>query len=144
MSYNQLKPGPNFVPAYQLSGVPYVTSSVGVTTTPVEIEFPQATRFFQVINTGDTSAHLRVGFTANGVNANPTTNGHYFILSGTKSTERLELRCKSVFIRADGSQVGSFSLIAGLSGVDAGDFPILTGSISGSGRTAEPRFKGVG
>ena len=42
--------GPNFVPAYQISGVPYVTSSLSsdLTTTPVQIDFPYATRFFVV------------------------------------------------------------------------------------------------
>ena len=45
--------GPNFVPAYQISGVPYVTSSDGnnVSDTPQRIAFPFVTRFFQVTNT---------------------------------------------------------------------------------------------
>ena len=72
--------GPNFVPAYQVSGTPFVTSSTGIGTTPMKISFPQATRFFQVTNTGDT--HLRVGFSENGVNANPAAQTNYFILSG--------------------------------------------------------------
>ena len=50
--------GPNFVPAYQVSGVPYVTSSLSsdLTTTPVQIDFPYATRFFIVDNIADSIA----------------------------------------------------------------------------------------
>ena len=60
MAYQPKTNGPNFVPAYQISGTPFVTSSTGVTTTAQQISFPQATRFFQITNTGDT--HLRIGF----------------------------------------------------------------------------------
>ena len=140
--------GPNFVPAYQVSGVPFVTSSTGVTTTVQRIAFPQATRFFQITNTGDT--HIRFGFSENGVNGNPANQNHYFILSGGVSTERLELRCKELFIRADSVANASFSLIAGMSGVDASQFPTLTGSLfqTGSDGTvlpqAMPRFEGIG
>ena len=140
--------GPNFVPAYQVSGVPFVTSSTGVTTTPHRISFPQATRFFQITNTGVT--HLRFGFSENGVNGNPSTHNHYFILSGGVSTERLELRCKELFVRADTVSNASFSLIAGMSGVDSAQFPTLTGSLIYSGSDndplpqAIPRFEGVG
>jgi hypothetical protein len=148
MAYWPKTNGPNFVPAYQISGTPFVTSSTGVTTTPVKIGFPQATRFFQVTNTGDT--HLRVGFSENGVNGNPSTQNHYFILSGGVSTERLELRCKDLFIRADTVANASFSLIAGLSGVAREQFPVLTGTLINSGANDEPlnvsvpKFEGIG
>ena len=125
------KPGPNFVPAFQISGVPYVTSSFGVGAAPTNVKFPYATRFFQLTNLGDT--HLRIGFTANGVNANPASNAHYLIVSGGVTTERLELRCKELFVRTDAGTGGSFSLIAGLTGIE--EFPVLSGS---------NEFKGVG
>lgn len=136
--------GPNFVPAYQISGVPFVTSSNGSTITnlPVEVSFPYVTRFFQVTNTGE--GHLRIGFTKNGVDGKGGTvsgsaagypSQNYFVLSGssnasnTNSSVRLELRCKKIFFRSDavGSQTG-FTLIAGLTAVESGQFPILTGS----------------
>jgi hypothetical protein len=128
--------GPNFVPAYQVSGVPYVTSSAGddLTTTPVEIGFPYATRFFAVTNVG--SEPIRVGFSQNGINGDVTKN--YLVLSGNTSTPRLELRCKSLFLRTV-SGTGAFSLIAGLTGIPYSQFPVLTGTLNNTGS-----FKGIG
>ena len=93
MSLNWPKSGPASVPEYQLSGVPFVTSSAdpsGVTVaagrvpecvepvnalaaqiklaaavTPYRVEFPFVTRWVQVTNTG--AVDLRCGFTENGV-----------------------------------------------------------------------------
>ena len=136
--------GASFAPAYQISGVPFVTSSNGtnVTNMPIRINFPYATRFFQVTNTGQEP--LRIGFTENGVNGvGGTVSGsatgyhsqNYFVLSGSTSannstsTVRLELRCKSLFFRSDapGTKAG-FTLVAGLTSVESSQFPILTGS----------------
>ena len=138
--------GPNFVPAYQISGVPYVTSSNGtnITNLPVKVSFPFATRFFQITNTSELP--LRVGFTVNGVNgvggsvSGSTVGYHtqnYFILSGAlangqsagPSSVRLEVRCKEIYLRSDSpGHVSGFTLIAGLTGVQSSQFPILSGS----------------
>ena len=134
--------GASFVPAYQISGVPFATGSNGtnITNLPVKINFPYATRFFQVTNTSE--ATLRIGFTENGVNGvggsvSGSTAGYhtqnYFIVSGSgnglASTVRLELRCKQLWIRSDAvATTSGFSLIAGLTAVEASQFPILTGS----------------
>ena len=137
-------PGPNWVPAYQASGVPYVTSSAGthIDATPVEIEFPFVTRFFEITNTSDQV--MRVGFSTNGINgraeAQEPTNAsnHYLIVSGGVTTGRLELRCKKLFFRAeDNAKKVGFSLIAGLTGIS--EFPPLTGTFD---TTAS--FKGIG
>jgi len=137
--------GPNFVPAYQVSGVPFVTSSLGtdLTTSPVQIDFPYATRFFIVNNIG--TVPIRIGFTENGVNAKGQGEvSNYFLLAASGSTGRLEIRCKSLFIRTH-TTTGGYTLLAGLSGVDAGDFPVLTGTVSGSTNGVQiPNFKGVG
>ena len=143
--------GPNFVPAYQISGVPYVTSSLqnlgaagALTTTPVQIDFPYATRFFYVENHGPVP--LRCGFTANGVMANGVGNvSNYFIVPASGSSPRLEIRCKAIFLRSEHGKT-AFSVTAGLSGVDAGNFPVLTGTMSGShtSHVGQPYFEGVG
>ncbi len=137
--------GPNFVPAYQVSGVPYVTSSLSsdLTTTPVQIDFPYATRFFVVDNIG--TVPIRIGFTANGVNAKGQGEvSNYFLLGASGSTGRLEIRCKSLFIRTANS-TGGFTLLAGLSGVGAESFPVLTGTVSGSRLgVTDQNFEGVG
>ena len=137
MAINHPKAGANSVPAYQLSGVPFVTSSAGgeVQASPIEVTFPYVTRFFVVQNTS--ANPMRIGFTADGVNADITAN--YLVLSGNDKTPRMELRCKSLFFRKDSTGNCSFSLIAGLSTIESNEFPILTGSIDGT--TA---FEGVG
>jgi hypothetical protein len=137
MAINHPKAGANSVPAYQLSGVPFVTSSAGgeVQTDPIEITFPYVTRFFMVQNTS--ANPMRIGFTADGVDADITAN--YLVLSGNDMTPRLELRCKSLFFRNDGAGNCSFSLVAGLSTIESNEFPVLTGSVDGTSA-----FEGVG
>jgi len=148
---NPNRPGPNFVPAYQASGIPYVTSSNGdeIGTVSKVIKFPSVTRFFQVTNT---SAHpLRIGFTKSGVEGTGAISGstvgkendpvhkNYFVISGsggnTPTSLRLELRCKELWLRRDAGTNTGFSLIAGLTSILPSDFPTLSGSTG---------FRGVG
>jgi len=137
MALNHPKTGPNHVPSYQISGVPYVTASAGDfvgTVNPRKISFPYATRFFIVNNLSNNP--MRIGFTENGVKGAVTSN--YLILSGNETTERLEIRCKELFFLADVNTV-EYSLLAGLTGVAWDQFPILTGSDNG-----DKRLEGVG
>ena len=145
--------GPNFVPAYQVSGVPYVTSSLtttSVTDTPQSINFPSATRFFCVTNTHASRA-LRVGFTELGINGTsqvrpgtpPTKN--WFEVPAATMSPRLEIRCKQLWLRAvDDSNPTGFTVIAGLSAVDASQFPVLTGTLVYSGSDGKPYADGIG
>ncbi len=76
MGTNWQKPGVNHVPSYQLSGIPYVTSSVsntevkasnggaGVASKPLKISFPYVTKFVTIRNTG--ANQLRLAFTYSG------------------------------------------------------------------------------
>ena len=148
---NRNPAGPNFVPAYQTSGIPFVTSSgeSEITNTPVKVEFPSVTRFVQVENTS--GAHLRIGFTSNGVQGkgavvsgsgggdakkeNDAVHKNYFILGPSGSTGRLELRCKELWFMRDRGVSAGFSLIAGVTAIRPQDFPVLSGSAG---------FRGVG
>ena len=74
MSFNHPKAGPNLVGAYQMSGIPFVTSSVAFevpnaegnsVSLPVRVEFPFVTKWIKIRNTGLND--LRVGFSENGV-----------------------------------------------------------------------------
>jgi len=146
--------GANYTPAYQTSGTPFVTSSNGttVTTTPAHVRFPYVTRFIQVTNTSEYP--LRIGFSENGVNGvggsvsgsayetgSPARCQNYLIVSGSTTgggnqSVRLELRCKELFIRTHGDAGATgFTLVAGLTGISAMQFPTLTGSAG---------FRGVG
>ena len=74
MAINHPKAGPNSVPAYQLSGIPYITSSInttevpssggGASVGPIKISFPYVTKFFTIRNTG--ANELRVAFSFTG------------------------------------------------------------------------------
>jgi len=138
MSLNWAKMGAGHVPAYQLSGIPYVTRSVDTevgTSKAIRHSFPYATRFFSVQNTG--ANPLRVGFSKLGVEALETHN-YFTIDSATTSSIRHELRCKDLFFLGEGGTTG-FEIVAGFTGIKSDQFPILTGSIDGV-----VAFEGIG
>ena len=71
MSSNHSKACANYLPAYQIPGVPYVTSSValevkgpGAANEPIKVSFPFVTNFITVRNTG--ASELRLAFTFSG------------------------------------------------------------------------------
>jgi len=184
MSLKWPKTGPNFTPAYQVSGIPFVTSSAAnevkgidgnsASPEPVEVKFPYVTKYVIVRNTG--ANELRVGFSARGMFApgerlsttlggaakgalSLTDNRNYFLIpssSGATKTNNpsglagtsvtLDVRCKSIFFVSNASdnspgnaQASSFSLLAGLTTIPSSNFPILTGSLNGTGS-----FEGIG
>ena len=131
--------GAGDVPSYQMSGIPFVTSSQAgeVGTTAIRVEFPNVSRFVVVHN--PSSNVLRIGFTENGVDDKggsvsgsiheaKADHSNYFILSGNQSTGRLELRVKDLFFLRDGAANAGFSLVAGITPVRRAMFPTLTGS----------------
>ncbi len=170
MSSNHPKSGVNNVGAYQITGIPFVTSSIAsevqspcsnAVSVPTKITFPNVTNFITVRNTGINE--LRVGFASDGVvapgerratlNADKGGAGgrNYFLIpsasertqtagpamdsSGT--TQTFEVRCKEIHFLSNAAKntsptnaavSTSFSLIAGLTTVEATNFPTLTGS----------------
>ena len=130
-----MKQGPNFVPAYQVSGIPYVTGSgtgtQNLSAVTRRVDFPYATKFITFSN-NTSGEELYVAFTAEGLTGVPSEPGtkHMFVVPGA-STVTLDVRCKSVFLRSSGAV--QWSMCAGLTGIES--FPVLTGSKG---------FKGVG
>ena len=136
----------NYVPAYQMSGIPFVTGSVSateLTTTPLKVKFPYVTRWIQIRNTGNQI--LRVGFTENGVNANnagayhiTASNRNYIGLRAGNSIVSdlgpIEVKCTEVWLRSDSGTTG-YELTAGYTAVPTHQFLTLTGS---------ENFQGVG
>jgi len=105
MSFNHPKAGPNLVGAYQMSGIPFVTSSVAsevpgpdddTQSLPIKVEFPYVTKFITVRNTGINE--LRVGFSADGMvgpgerlgsadaDKHPNGTRNYFLIPSASST----------------------------------------------------------
>jgi hypothetical protein len=113
-----LKPGINHVGNYQVSGIPFASSSIvapATSSTPVEIVFPSITKFVVVKNVNPTSGTLRVGFSSNGVKSG--TN--YFLLDKGESFSG-DLKLSSVFLLSNNGTSVSASVIAGLTGIVPG------------------------
>lgn len=177
MATNSPKSGANNAPQYQMSGIPFVTSSVAdevkgvhnasASPAPVNINFDYVTKWIEIENTDATNG-LRVAFTGRGAfgaserlpvagSKSATDLGNYFIIA-TGQKVRYDFRCKSLFFVSNAAASGTpeasnkssgFSLRAGLTTIPAANFPILTGSITGSATPSFPdgvlsAFDGVG
>ena len=130
MALKNTKPKEKFVPSYQMSGTPWVTGSLTVGSSAAEISFPTVTRWVQISN--NSAQDVRIGFSENGVDANPAANANYYLLEGqsdqtSQATVRWELRCKSIFLKRHASSDATVSIIAGLT-----DIPDLNTALTGS------------
>jgi len=112
---NYLKPGIGNGASYQVSAIPWASSSVapasGSATT--KFSFPQVTRFFTVKNINPTDVPLRVGFSQNGV----TTNGNYFLLASGESYSG-ELKIIDLHFMSHTGDPVEFSVVAGLTNIN--------------------------
>lgn len=141
MSFRWPKPGPMHAPEYQLSAIPFVTSStanevkghgMSLPGSVVQITFPFVTRFFAVRCIETTPRSLRVGFTAAGV----LGSGSYFVLpqmgggGATQDTPIVfDLAVKELFFSSHHHTLATeFSVIAGLTNIPSEFFPTLTAS----------------
>ena len=122
-SNNQFYMGEGYVPAYQMSATPYVTSSNVTLGQTKEISFGNVTRFFVVRNTGAASTVLAVGFTENGLKPGPS---NYFFLNGSESFAA-EFRVDRIFVSGSNGSP-SFTVVAGLTGVSPSRFLQVTAS----------------
>ena len=116
------KAGLGNVGSYQMSGVPFLTSSLEVPAspgTPIVVEFPYVTRFVTITNTvpaTSASAPLRFGFSEAGVQG--TVDNNFIVLDNGESFEA-EFRVTKVFLISDSINPTSGSIAAGLTGVQA-------------------------
>jgi hypothetical protein len=128
------RPSHNFVPEYQMSGVPYVKkiTLAGVT----KVSFDHVTRWIIIKNPAGNNL-VKLGFNATGVAAN-----NYYLLEGdlnqtaedgsaaedftrlATETPRLEVKCKEIYLSGTNGQL--VYVIAGLTNVMAEDFPDQT------------------
>lgn len=112
-----------YVPAYQMSAVPYVTSSTISAGEMHVINFNQVTRFFNVQNVGTiTTDTIAVAFTQNGL-----STGNYFTL-GQGVSFRDELRAISLFISCSSGTDVPYQVIAGLTNIQHNQFLPVTAS----------------
>jgi hypothetical protein len=134
MAMQSPKSGPNDVGSYQLSGIPWVTGSTLPATSIVHYSFPGVTKFFVVRNTGAAGTSVAVGFSENGLKSQFR---NYFTLTSGQELS-LELRVKDLYLSATQGPSATVEVIAGMTPIMYRDFPVLTGSNSGS------FFSGIG
>ena len=131
------KTGPNFVPAYISSGIPFVSASTNneapAANTTVKFSFPFVTKFFQVESLG---GDLKFGFSDLGTLGTVTDNA--IKVANNAKSEIYDMRCKEIYLTGDGG-AATFKIIAGLTTIPASNFPTLTGSVAGV-----ESFEGVG
>jgi len=124
--YFDYKAGLGNVGSYQASGRPFLSSSITVegNLDVVSITFPTVTRFVTIKNTltqDNDSIGLRVGISANGINA--VENNNYLVLYNEESYSA-DWRVKAIHLKKDDTVsapgVGvSASVIAGLTNIDS-------------------------
>jgi hypothetical protein len=108
------------VGSYQVSGIPYATSSITAPAssgTPTQINFPDVTQRIVVSNV-NTASPLRVGFSSNGVKG---TN--YFIIPQATSTtnfpsQEFRVKVASIFLLSHTATPTSASVFAELTNID--------------------------
>jgi hypothetical protein len=111
------RPGIGNAASYQVSGIPWVSSSLAVPasgSTVLEISFPQVSKSIIVKNASTGSVEMRVGFSENGVK---NTN-NFFILSGGESFAA-DLKVTKVYLMSNNGTALTASVIAGLTNIPA-------------------------
>jgi len=143
------RPHHNYVPEYQMSGIPHVETRIITTQNdggaiPViaddcKFEFDSVTRWIIIHNHSHAGAnnngnHIRVYFSRaefdKAADLTNDTSKHYFVIDHDETSLRLELKCKEVYIRPEQHDGNGFRVcvIAGLTNVDSKDFPDQTRS----------------
>jgi len=124
-NYLVYKSGVSSVGQYQMSSIPYLTSSVSVPalgTSPLQLSFPRVAKFVtirNVIPTASAARPLRVGFSLIGTSGSVAGRQNYLTLTNGESYTG-EWRVTSVFLLCDtdnGGLLSSASIIAGLTSV---------------------------
>ena len=95
--------------AYQVSGIPYVSGNLSVTSNDKVLKFPRVTSWVQVTHTGGQNEILAIGFSSGGVR----NFNKYPLLEG-QSTGKLELKVTEMYFSGT---CDDFSVIAGLTSI---------------------------
>jgi len=118
--YVLLRPGLNNVGSYQVSGIPWVTSSLTApasSSAPLEVTFPSVTKSILVKNVNGSANKVRVGFSASGVQGS-----NYFLLDKDESFEA-DVKITKLYLLSNTASTASMSIVASLTGIDASMLP---------------------
>lgn len=125
MSLNWPASGEYNVSAYQMSAVPYVTSSVISLGEVHSYNFPYVTRFIDVVNRGTGALDtIALGFTENGLK--PSVGNFVSIDRGASVNE--EIRTTTLFISCSAGTNVDYQLFCGLTTIPAQYFTPLSAS----------------
>lgn len=110
-------------PAYQISALPYLTSSIISSGEVHKHEFTFVTKFINIVNRGSNAADkLRLAFTENGFNT-----GNYITIDQGVSVDQ-EVRTTVLFVSGSGGSGIDYQIFCGLTTIPAKNFLVLTGS----------------
>lgn len=118
------KAGPNFVPAYQISGIPFVQEGNASDGVQAEIKFPYVTKFIYIKARG--AGTLGVGFSESGL------SGSNRITLEDNESVTLDLRTRSLWVQGV-SGSAQYELVAGLTSIGYDQYLDYTGSAGFSG-----------
>jgi len=123
MSLNNPVMGEGYIPAYQISASPWVTSSFISVGEIQELSFPCVTRFINVQNVATGVAdEIAVAFTTRGFET-----GNYFTLSQGAAL-RDEIRTDRIFVSCSAGTDVRYQMMMGLTSIPVKNFLVITGS----------------
>jgi len=115
--------GEYFTPAYQVSALPYLTSSIISAGDIHRYDFPFVTKFINVVNRGSNSGDkLALSFTENGFKS-----GNYITIDQGVSVNQ-EVRTSELYISGSNGTTVDYQLFCGLTTIPSKNFLTLTGS----------------
>ena len=125
MSMNWAANGEYAAPAYQISALPYVSSSI-ISSGQIHVyDFPYVTKFINIVNRGANAADkIAIGFTENGLK--PSV-GNFFTLERSE-TLREEIRTTKLYISCSFGSNVDYQVFCGLTNIPAQHFLVVTGS----------------
>jgi hypothetical protein len=123
LSYQILKPGLGNVGNYQVSSIPFLTSSLSAPAnsgTPLRISFPSVTKTVTIKNetpTANAAKTLRFGVSENGV------KGTNYIKLNNGESFSADIKVTDVFLISDDGSTVEASVYAGLTGIENEHLP---------------------
>lgn len=125
MALNWPSNGEYFAPAYQVSAMPYLSSSIISQGQIHMYRFPYVTKFVNVVNRGSNAADkICLAFTARGLES---AVGNYITLD-QGDTVNHDVRTTELYISCSAGSTVDYQVFCGLTTIPSRNFLILTGS----------------
>jgi len=128
MSLNWPSNGEYSAPAYQISALPYLSSSIITAGAIHSYSFPYVTKFINVVNRGaNVGDKVAIAFTSNGF-----STGNYVTLDQGVGINQ-EVRTSALFVSCSGGTAVDYQIFCGLTNIPSKNFLLITGSNGHSG-----------